>query len=537
MEYEEGSLVTLEDTFEHQAVMAYLKGEAIDWEKIDPLALLHLTHRDGIDGLKTEVFRAVLKSMKTETERSLVFDTLLLLDDQKMIHAFMPRIDASWTIDPLQRLAKKYHRSDLQVFLVGKAAQYGQKIEGREIPLTCQNIHFDSEKKLFVMTATPANYQSLVRDFLSECVRLRIIDPSKKPEVHLVCHDLYIPETVQVLRTLESGVVLKTLDLAHNYPNLEDAQALATALLQHKNLTSLILRETTFTPMGAQPFPEPDDNTLMKEVAQILGSALSELVHLTGLTLRFEAIDSEAAPFITEALSKLSELTSLDLSRSAFDSSGFMNLASTLSKLTKLTFLNLAFTRLSEESADAIGSALSNLRNLSHLNLSGNNLSGKGIQDLASAFPHLSHLDYLGFQYSGIDPERMKIMAPFLGQLLSLQSLDLSTNFIGPDGAKALSENLHHLINLRSLQLGSNGIGLAGARALASPLAELKQLESLGLRFNSLGKEGAQVIEAALRKQTPSPSLEISGNSLDPSDPDLTTMMTNSQERLQISFS
>lgn len=213
--------------------------------------------------------------------------------------------------------------------------------------------------------------------------------------------------------------------------------------------------------------------------------ALTSLVSLTSLSLKYCFFTEEQAPHSARALSALTSLTSLDLEGDHVGDS-----VEALSTLTSLKVLRLR--------ANAISTgirAFTTLTSLEDLDLCENSVESGG----ARALSEMTSLKTLDLGSNGLEDDNV------LSRLgTSLTSLNLSFNTINNEGARALST----LTSLRLLDLRVNRISNDGIRNLTT----LTSLKSLDIRKNFIGDLGAQ----ALSEVTSLESLDLEGNRVGP---------------------
>jgi len=264
-------------------------GQGINWEGISS----HFQENSCLDceeqrDVKDEIFDFILDAMENDDHRSLVFKALLDRKDQAMIQKFLSKINSDWTFDSLYQLAAESKRTDLQLFLIVKAAELDKPLKGQMVPSGWKNIRFYQEtakpalfqdvsglQGCFEIRVTKENSATILDDFCSESQRLGLIFDKRTPcpPFRIFCSNLQEEQALVFISTLSKfrpplthlaltfcqlGLTkpevlgrlprCQLLDLSYNSINSEGVQVLTTALKKQSvptetipPLTSLLL--------------------------------------------------------------------------------------------------------------------------------------------------------------------------------------------------------------------------------------------------------------------------------------------------------
>ena len=164
-----------------------------------------------------------------------------------------------------------------------------------------------------------------------------------------------------------------------------------------------ITRLSTLLELSADQLPFVEhlhlaNNNLGQAEAQALAHALSNMRNLQYLHLANNNLGTEGAQALTHALSNMRNLQYLHLGNNNLGQAGAQALTHALSTMPNLEKLYLTNNNLGQAGAQALAHALSTMHNLEELHLGNNNLGEAGVRALADALRTMSNLQKLDLE-------------------------------------------------------------------------------------------------------------------------------------------
>ncbi len=282
-------------------------------------------------------------------------------------------------------------------------------------------------------------------------------------------------KTLAQVLSLPQSNQLRHIDLSGN--NIRDigAQSVASLLLVHTQMESLILACNDIGPAGGE--------TLFRAIASNNTVRHLELGSSSGINRNH--IGPRCGPAIQALLQSNSCLQVLGISGNGLGAGPMTHLHDGLRHNTSLRTLDLSSNNLGNDGCALLVEAFQ-FCGLSYVNLSRNKIGNAGAAVLAAALQ---------------------------GDLL-LQRLNLSENAVTGRGAVLLADALLVNTTLEVMDLGNNALSKSGGVAIGNCLHKNWALNSLNLSHCEIGSEGAAAVFMGLRQNSTLNSLNLSHNSL-----------------------
>ncbi|KAJ8271909.1 hypothetical protein COCON_G00107680 [Conger conger] len=274
-------------------------------------------------------------------------------------------------------------------------------------------------------------------------------------------------------------------------------------------------------------------NSISREGAEFLSSALPRLANLRTLRLGSKQTSEDGVEIITQSMSYCHKMESLSLAHHVINDSGATALKRTLPQLQNLRAIDLSYCSvLTMEGSHDLLQGLGQCASLEDLSLDSIVLDAKGIDLLAAGLQHKASIRRLilnrittttdssdevggamvllrsleGFlRMEEIELDKIWMGDHGVQELVrhlrtwqSLRRISLSKNLVSDAGGELLVETLGHCTTLEEIILSGNSLGVLSAAKLGQVLPVLPQLRVLDLSENHFGTEGAMKLSESL---------------------------------------
>lgn len=308
----------------------------------------------------------------------------------------------------------------------------------------------------------------------------------------------------------------------------QEAEAIASAVKQHVNLTDISLEHCGMGDMGAEVFAQvlSQTNSTLEQVslrgnqisakgAKVLARSLASAGTLKSLNLGGNGIGDEGASAIGESLVHNTRLEVLQLQSNNITWQGAVAFSAGLAKNRVLQNLSLSLNPITFHAGAAIGEAVA-ASALRGLRLAMTDLGDPGIFGLARAFADSRApvpLQALDLFRNKLSSASIVALNDFLVRpTCRLSTLELDSNKIADPGALAMAETLASVptVRLAKLVLSDNLVTDAGAGALLRILQRCGALRYLALDENAqVTKELLTQITAEIERCQEKPPIEF----------------------------
>lgn len=309
--------------------------------------------------------------------------------------------------------------------------------------------------------------------------------------------------TLAQVLTLPQSNQLRHIDLSGN--NIRDvgASSVASLLLVHTQMESLILACNDIGPSGGE--------TLFRAVAGNNTVRTLELGSNSGINRNH--IGPRCGPAIQALLQSNSCLQVLGLSGNGLGAGPMTHIHDGLRQNTSLRTLDLSSNNLGNDGCAVLVQSFESC-GLSHVNLARNKIGNAGAAVLAAALQGDLLLQRLNLSENAITARGAVLLADSLIVNTTLESIDLSQNALGKSGGVAIGNCMHKNWALSSLNLSHCEIASEGATAVFMGLRHNSTLNSLNLSHNSLNDECCVAGQAMLSINSSITSLNLGYNGL-----------------------
>lgn len=281
---------------------------------------------------------------------------------------------------------------------------------------------------------------------------------------------------------LQAHSTLTKLDLSNCSLRIEQANAIAAALISNPRLTHLDLQQNNvFSSSDLQPTDEALEGFITN---------LSAIPSLSTLHLGRTGMKLKELSMTLKGLLKCTSLKSLYLGRGRFAMAAEGN-------------------RIDLESAMEIAQAFNNGLNLSTLGLSYTETKGKAIRPIARAFTMNTSLTVLDLSGNPLGPKGTGSIAAMLKTNTTLSTLKLSHNEITERAVFSIAQSLKMNSTVTELTLNGNPLKSMGVGYLSDMLETNMSLTRLSLVDTAGGEIPISYIAEALRTNTTLTSIEL----------------------------
>ena len=222
-----------------------------------------------------------------------------------------------------------------------------------------------------------------ISDNKINCISLKEVLSNNNRIKHLDCSNskIRVKETCDILISLNTFTLLKSLNLQSCYFNDMSASLLSEVIIQNKSLQYLNLTHCNLQSKGLIT----------------ISKALQEISMVKHLSLNSNHITNVASLEIASAVNKNSELQYLALSNCGLQETGLINISEALCKISSLKHLDLSHNSITDKAATTIASATANNQRIQRLDFSFCTWQENGIttiHQMINKLPEIKEVDF-----------------------------------------------------------------------------------------------------------------------------------------------